>query len=417
MKLHWQIAIALLAAIVAGALIGEAQWFIETTSFVGTLFLNALKMLIVPLIVGAMINAILGLGADSGSISRIGGKAAVYFTVTTLVAVVTGLLVLNLVQPGIIDGEPAGARLGLSEDTGRVLDSVQDRGGGDLVGVVLRMVPPNLIEAAAKGEMLALIFFSLLFGYFASRLPADMADTQRRFWGGLYEVMIRITGWVMRFAPLGVFALVGRTVAQTGWGALEPLLLFFLCVVAGLMIQTFLWLPLLLRTFGLPPRRFLQAMLPVLLTAFSTSSSAATLPVSIDNVKRAGVSDGVAGFVLPLGATVNMNGTALYECAAAMFIAQAYGLELSLTTQFIIVLLALLTSVGVAGIPSASLVAIAVILSAIGLPLEGVGLILAVDRVLDMCRTAVNVFSDTVGAALIARLEGQTVLGERPRPG
>ncbi len=415
MKLHWQIAIALLAAIAAGALIGEAPWFIETTSFVGTLFLNALKMLIVPLIVGAMINAILGLGADSGSISRIGGKAALYFASTTLVAVITGLLVLNLVQPGIIDGEPAGARLGLSADTDSVLERVQDRGSGDLVGVILRMVPANLIEAAVKGEMLALIFFSLLYGYFASRLPAEMATNQRQFWGGLYEVMIRITGWVMRFAPLGVFALVGRTVAQTGWGALEPLLLFFLCVLAGLLIQTFLWLPLVLQAFGVAPRRFLQAMAPVLLTAFSTSSSAATLPVSIDNVKRAGVSDGVAGFVLPLGATVNMNGTALYECAAAMFIAQAYGLELSLATQFVIVVLALLTSVGVAGIPSASLVAIAVILSAVGLPLEGVGLILAVDRVLDMCRTAVNVFSDTVGAALIAKLEGQTVLPQDPR--
>ncbi|MFC4253340.1 dicarboxylate/amino acid:cation symporter [Sinimarinibacterium flocculans] len=410
MKLHWQIALALLAAIVAGAAIGEAPWFIETTSFVGTLFLNGLKMLIVPLIVGAMINAILGLSADSGSVSRIGGKAVIFFAGTTLVSVLTALILLNVIEPGVIDGEPAGERLGLSADTDRVLASVEDRGSGDLFEVLLRMVPPNLIEAAARTEMLALIFFSLLYGYFASRLPPEMADTQRRFWGGLYEVMIRITGWVMRFAPIGVFALVGRTVAQTGWGALEPLLLFFCCVLAGLLIQTFVWLPLLLRTFSLSPKRFLQAMAPVLLTAFSTSSSAATLPVSIDHVKRSGVSDGIAGFVLPLGATVNMNGTALYECAAAIFIAQAYGLELSLVAQFTIVLLALLTSIGVAGIPSASLVAIAVILSAVGLPLEGVGLILAVDRILDMCRTAVNVFGDTVCAAVIARMENEPVL-------
>lgn len=408
MKLHWQIAIALSAAMLAGALIGDTAWFIETTSFVGTLFLNGLKMLIVPLIVSAMIHAILGLG-DGGGISRIGGKAAVYFLATTLIAVITGLVLLGVVQPGVVDGQPAGTLLGLSADTGAVLEKVQDRGGNDLIGVLLRMVPPNLFQAAAQGEMLALIFFSLLFGYFASKLTPELVETQRRFWAGMYEVMISITGWVMRFAPIGVFALVSKTVAQTGWGAVQPLLLFFVCVVLGLLIQIFVWLPLVLRAFGLSPRRHLQAMTPVLLTAFSTSSSAATLPVSLENVKRTGVSDGVAGFVLPLGATVNMNGTALYECAAAIFIAQAYGLELSFTTQFTVVLMALITSVGVAGIPSASLVAIAVILTSVGLPLEGVGLILAVDRILDMCRTAVNVYGDTVGAAIIARLEGDPV--------
>ena len=411
MKLHWQIAIALVAAVAAGALIGEAPWFIDSTRFIGTLFLNGLKMLIVPLIVGAMIHAVIGMG-DGGGVSRIGGKAALFFLGTTAISVLTGLLLLDVVQPGIVDGAPAGPLLGLSADTAVVLEQVQGRGGGDLLGVLLRMVPPNLFEAAVKGEMLALIFFSLLYGYFAARLPAEMAETQRRFWAGLYEVMIRITGWIMRFAPLGVFALVGKTVAQTGWGALQPLLLFTVCVLAGLLIQTLIWLPLVLRGFGLSPRRYLVAMTPVLMTAFSTSSSAATLPVSVEHVKRAGISDEVAGFVLPLGATVNMNGTALYECAAAIFIAQAYGLELSLMTQFVVVLLALLTSVGVAGIPSASLVAIAVILAAVGLPLEGVGLILAVDRILDMCRTAVNVFGDTVAAAVIAKLEGEAVMPE-----
>jgi proton glutamate symport protein len=280
-----------------------------------------------------------------------------------------------------------------------------------VVDVFIRMVPPNLFQAAAEGEMLGLIFFALLFGYFASRLPNGLGQTQRQFWGGLYEIMIAITGWVMRFAPLGVFALVGKTIAQTGWGAMEPLLLFFACVLLGLLIQTLVWLPLLLRLMGLSPLAHFRATSPVLLTAFSTSSSAATLPVTFDRVQNhAGVSPQVAGFVLPLGATVNMNGTALYECAAALFIAQAYGLELSLFTQFVVVMLALITSIGVAGIPSASLVAIAVILSAIGLPLEGVGLILAVDRILDMCRTAVNVFGDTVGAVIIARSRGEDVL-------
>jgi proton glutamate symport protein len=189
------------------------------------------------------------------------------------------------------------------------------------------------------------------------------------------------------------------------------LALFFGVVVAALLIQMLVWLPLILRSFGLSPLRHFKAVGPALLTAFSTSSSAATLPVSLQRLQsEAGVSAKVSGFVMPLGTTVNMNGTALYECAAALFIAQAYGLELSVLTQFTVVALALLTSIGVAGIPSASLVAIAIILTAVGLPLEGVGLILAVDRVLDMARTAVNVFGDTVGAVLMAHLEGEQVL-------
>ncbi len=413
MKLHWQIAIALVAAAVAGALIGEAPWFIETTSFVGSMFLNALKMLIVPLIVSAMINAILGLG-DTGALTRLGTKTTGFFLATTLIAVVTGLSIINIVQPGVVNGAPAGELLGLSQETDAVLEKIEGRGGGDIVAVLLRMVPPNLFQAAAEGEMLGLIFFSLLFGYFASRLPAGTVDTQRQFWGGLYEVMISITGWVMKFAPIGVFALVAKTIAQTGWGAIQPLMLFFFCVLTGLIVHGVVTLSLCLRAFGLPPLRHLRAMSPVLLTAFSTSSSAATMPVTLTHLKRVGVSDGVGGFVVPLGTTVNMNGTALYECAVAIFIAQAYGLELSFVTQFVIVALALITSIGVAGIPSASLVAIAVILSAVGLPLEGVGLILAVDRVLDMCRTAVNVYCDTVIAATLGKLEGDPVHAGAP---
>lgn len=414
MKLHWQILIALVLAVVAGATLGDQPAFLRAADLVGTIFLNALKMLIVPLIVSAMICALLGMGKGEG-LGRLGGRSVVYFLSTTLLAVLTALVVVNWVAPGIIDGEPAGERLGLSADTETVLAKVEGRGSGDLLDIFVRMVPANLFEAAVNAEMLGLIFFSILYGFFAARLPEDLAEGQRRFWQGLYEVMIAITGLIMKLAPLGVFALVGKTVAQTGWSAFTPLLLFFVTVVVCLLIQILVWLPLLLRAAGLSPLAHYRATAPALLTAFSTSSSAATLPVTFDRVQNhAGVSPRVAGFVLPLGATVNMNGTALYECAAALFIAQAYGLELSFGMQFTVVSLALLTSIGVAGIPSASLVAIAVILSAIGLPLEAIGLILAVDRILDMARTAVNVFGDTVGAVLVARLEGETVLGASP---
>ncbi len=410
MKLHWQILIALVAAFIAGSLLGDVPAFMRLMEMLGTIFLNALRMLIVPLIVSAMICALLGMGTGEG-LARLGGRTTIYFLGTTLVAVATALILVNLITPGIIDGAPAGERLGLAENTQSVTDSVEGRTTGDLLDIVVRMVPVNIVDAAAKADMLGLIFFSILFGFFAARLPAALMQSQQQFWQGIYEIMIRLTGLIMWFAPLGVFALVSQTVAQTGLDALLPLALFFGVVVLALAIQMLVWLPLLLRAFGLSPLRHFRAVGPALLTAFSTSSSAATLPVSLQRLQNeAGVSPKIAGFVLPLGTTVNMNGTALYECAAALFIAQAYGLELGIVTQFTIVVLALLTSIGVAGIPSASLVAIAIILTAVGLPLEGVGLILAVDRLLDMARTAVNVFGDTVGTVLMAHLEGEKVL-------
>jgi Na+/H+-dicarboxylate symporter len=315
-------------------------------------------------------------------------------------------------QPGLAGGEPVRDMIGLSADTASVLSQVDGRGAGDLADVFLRMVPANIVSAAAKGQMLGLIFFSLLFGYFISRLDEPQSTAQKLFWRGLLDVMMQMTNWVMRFAPLGVFALVCKVILISGADAFAPLALFFLTVLLALLFHLLLVLPLVLRFIArVGPVAHFRAMMPALLTAFSTSSSSATLPITLDCVEiRAGVSNGVSGFTLPLGATVNMDGTALYECVAAMFIAQAYGLQLDFVTQFTIVLIALMTSIGVAGIPSASLVAISIILAAIGLPMEAIGLILVVDRVLDMCRTSVNVFSDTVAAVTIARLEGERTL-------
>ncbi|MEO6697427.1 MAG: dicarboxylate/amino acid:cation symporter, partial [Gammaproteobacteria bacterium] len=251
---------------------------------------------------------------------------------------------------------------------------------------------------------------SLLFGYFMTRLTGRNGEVLRGFWQGVFEVMMHITGWVMKFAPIGVFALVAKVVAATGLAAIQPLLAFFFTVLLGLAIHFFGVLPLLVRLLGrVSPLAHYRAMAPALLTAFSTASSSATLPLTLECLeKNAGVSNRVASFVAPLGATVNMDGTALYECVAVMFIAQAYGIDLNFATQMLVVLLALLTSIGVAGIPAASLVAIVVILGAVGLPAEGIGLILAVDRLLDMCRTTVNVFGDMCGAVIIARSEGET---------
>lgn len=421
LPLHWQILLALLLATLVGIAFDETTrlfgiTLVSYTGYLGNLFLNALKMLIVPLIVSSIITGMMELDADT--LGRLGGKTLMYYLLTSLVAILTGLIAVNVIQPGIIDGIAAQNSIGLAGNAAEVLQAVEGRGTSDVAEVFLRMIPANIIAAAAEGQMLGLIFFSLLFGYFVSRLKAPIAGVQKQFWQGLLSIMMQMTNLVMKFAPLGVFALVSKVILVSGFEAFRPLAWFFVTVLLALGMHMFVTLPLLLKVIAkVRPVKHFSAMLPALLTAFSTSSSSATLPVTLDCVEtRAHVSNRVSGFTLPLGATVNMDGTALYECVAAMFIAQVYGLQLGITTQFTVVMIALMTSIGVAGIPSASLVAISIILGAIGLPMEAVGLILVVDRVLDMCRTAVNVFSDSCCAVTIARLEGEdAVLGEPVR--
>jgi proton glutamate symport protein len=421
LKLHWQILAALGLAVVIGSLTGTdtslfGVTFYSIFDFVGKLFLNALKMLIVPLIVSSIIVGIAGVGG-SHNLGRLGGKTLLYYMTTSLLAILVGLMVVNTLTPGIVDGQPAKDLIGFSADAAAIQDRVAGKGTGDVVAVFLRMIPTNVVAAASAGQMLGLIFFSLLYGFFLTRITEDYAETQYNFWQGVFEIMMKITDLVMRFAPLGVFALVAKVVAGTGFAAFEPLAMFFLSVVLALAVHFFVTLPLLLYLVGrVHPVRHYRAMGAALLTAFSTASSSATLPVTMECVeKNAGVSNRTTSFVLPLGATVNMDGTALYECVAAMFIAQAYGVELGFGAQFTVVLTALLTSIGVAGIPAASLVAIAIILAAIGLPVEGIGLILAVDRILDMMRTAVNVFSDSCGAVIVGKLQGEKgILEEQP---
>lgn len=412
LALHWQIFIALILAVLVGISADTATTVFGLSlnsvfDFIGTLFLNALKMLIVPLIMSSIIVGMMEIQPDT--LGRLGYKTLIYYAASSLVAILIGLLVVNILQPGIADGEPVREMVGLSADTGDVIERVENKGTGDLAEVFIRMIPPNIVSAAAEGKMLGLIFFSLLFGFFLSRVRGKPGQTLKHFWNGLLDVMMQMTEWIMLFAPIGVFALVANVLMASGLEAFKPLAVFFVTVLLALAMHLLLVMPAVLRFIArVNPLEHFRAMMPALLTAFSTSSSSATLPITIDCVeKRAGVSNRVSGFTLPLGATVNMDGTALYECVAAMFIAQAYGLSLDLTTQFTIVLIALLTSVGVAGIPSASLVAITIILAAIGLPVEAIGMILVVDRVLDMCRTAVNVFSDSVAAVTIARLEGE----------
>ena len=312
LKLHWQILIALILAVIAGSLAGtESALFgvryYSVFDFVGTLFLNALKMLIVPLVVSSIIVGIAGIGSGS-AFGKLGLRTILYYMTTSLLAILVGLVIVNMIAPGIVDGEPAKNLVGLSANTSDVVAKVEGKGTGDLVEVFLRMVPTNIVAAAADGQMLGLIFFSLLFGFFMTKIEETYAESMFNFWQGTFQVMMKITDWVMLFAPIGIFGLVAKVVASTGYSAFVPLAWFFLSVIAGLAVHFLIVLPLLLYFVGrVNPLRHYRAMAPALLTAFSTSSSAATLPLSMECVeKNAGVSNRVTSFVLPLGATSNM---------------------------------------------------------------------------------------------------------------
>jgi len=391
LALHWQILIAIGLATVIGYIVNQAGdgdptaptlfgiSYLDMFNYVGKMFLNALKMIIVPLIMSSIIVGIVG------------------------------LLLINMTTPGIADGEPVRDTMSLSGSVEDIKAQVEDKGVGDVAEVFLRLVPANIVKAAGEGQMLGIIFFALLFGFFMTKIKSELSATLFRFWDGVFNVMMMMTEWIMKFAPIGVFGLIAGVIAETGFSAATPLLIFALTVIAALGVHVLVTLPVLVRVVGgVSPYKMFPAMAPAILTAFSTASSSATLPITMDCLEEnVGVSNKVSSFVLPLGATVNMNGTALYECAAAMFLAQAYGLDLTFSIQFIIVVTALLTSIGVAGVPSASLVAIAIILAAVGLPVEALAYLMVFDRMLDMARTSVNVFGDSCCAVIVARLSGE----------
>jgi len=424
--LYIQILIAIVLACGTGVLFQNLasesvlQGGIATFDFIGSLFIQALKMLIVPLIVSAVISSMARIGAERG-FGRLAGKTVAYYVTTSLFAILVGLLLVNVIQPGTIGGQPGYQAFDLPEPDTETLAKAADRDAGDVVDVFQRMVPPNVVKAAAEGQMLGLIVFSIIFGYFTTRLSGDLKTTMENFWQGLYEVMLKITEWIMIFSPIGVFGLIASVCAQARLAELLQLAWFPVTVLAALGTHLLIVLPLMLTLVGrVRPVMHFRAMVAALLTAFSTASSSATLPLTIecltDNAK---VSQRVTSFTTPLGATVNMDGTALYECVAVIFLMQFFGLEISLGTQFVVVSLALLTSIGVAGIPAASLVAILVILNAVGMPEASIGIGVALlqftDRILDMCRTAVNVFGDSCGAVIIARSEGEETALASPR--
>jgi len=393
----------ILVGMIAGAVLGAlggyyaGEFFLEI-SFLGTMFLNALKMIVVPLIVSSMIVGVASLG-DFRKLGRTTLKTLLYYLVTTGFSVFIGLVLVNIVSPGS----------GVENFGAYVPDLVADSQQKTLIDVLIGLIPPNIIDAAAKGKVLPLIVFSLLFGGVLVTI-GKKGKPVIDFFEGLNIAIMKLVTLVIYFAPIGVMALIGGIIAReretlnqllTGMGW------YSLTVILGLLIHAVVILPLILRIFGKQkPGEYFANMAQALTTAFTTASSSATLPITMEAVeKKNKVPKKAASFVLPLGATINMDGTALYEAVAALFIAQIYQVDLSIGQQMVIFLTATLASVGAAGIPHAGTVTMVFVLSAVGLPLEGIGLIWAIDWFLDRCRTTVNVWGDSVGAAVIGQTE------------
>lgn len=398
-KLHWQILIALIAAIAFGYYLPN---LVPYVSWMGVIFLRALNMVVVPLIFSSIVSGVASIGGGS-NLGRLGVKTMSFYIGTSLIAILTGLFFVNLFQPGV------GTNLGFAADVQSL-----PKANNSASDILIRIIPDNIFDSMSQGQILPVIFFALLFGFFITQIQTEKQQLLTGFFDSVFEVMMKITTFVILFTPLGIFAIVSKEVAKN-IGSLSNIAgslgMYMLTVLIALLVHGAIILPLLVKFLGKAnPLKHFRNMATPLLTAFSTSSSNAALPLSMVAVEeKDGVSGKITSFTLPLGATVNMNGTALYECVAVIFIAQAYGIDLTMGQQAIIVLTALLAAIGSAGIPMAGLVMMTIVLTAVNLPLEGIGLILAVDRILDMSRTTVNVWGDTCAAVIIAKSEGETL--------
>lgn len=416
--LHWQILIGMVLGILFGFFAAEMNWnqfVIDWIKPFGTVFINLLKMIAVPLIIVSLITGIAEL-KDISKISKMGGKTIGFYLMTTVVAVTVGLTLANIIQPGTFIDEASRDQLMsqyASDAGGKILEAESQKEHGPLQPLV-DIVPDNFFKSLTdNGKMLQVIFFTILIGIGLILIPEEKARPVTEFFSGLNEVILKIIDIIMLIAPIGVFALLAAILVEIpSFSVLQALLVYALTVLAGLAVLIFVVYSLMVSLITKHSYLdFLKAIAPAQLVAFSTSSSAATLPVTMERVtEHLGVDEEVASFVLPLGATINMDGTSLYQAVAAIFIAQAFGMQLDLATQIMIVLTATLASIGSAAVPSAGMVMLVIVLGQAGIPEAGLALIFAIDRPLDMCRTVVNVTSDAMVSTLIAKSEGQLLV-------
>jgi len=411
-KLHTKIFIGLILGVAVGLIFGEKATIIEP---VGTIFLRLITMVVVPLVFVSLMLGTASLG-DIRKLGRIGVKTAVYFIITTIIAICIGLILANIVKPG--EGLKENVKTELYknyESTAQVgIHRMEEK--PSLVEVLVNIVPTNPIKALIEGNMLQVIFLALLFGVVLTLIKYEKSKNLIEFLDALNDTIIQVVHIAMKLAPYGVLALIAAVIGKYGVNILITLLKYSLVVLGGLFLYTFSINSLSVSILGRTnPLRFFSATKEAMVIAFSTSSSNAALPVAMESVGHIGVSREYSSFILPLGATVNMDGTALYQGVAAVFIAQIYGIPLGTVDQITIVLMAVLSSIGAAGVPSAGIITLAMVLKQIGIPLEGIALILGVDRFLDMCRTTTNIIGDMACSVVIQRSEEKNLRAENPQ--
>ncbi|MBW1213262.1 glutamate/aspartate:proton symporter GltP [Pantoea allii] len=408
-SLAWQILIALVLGIIVGAVLHnqpeDREWLVNNIlSPAGDIFIHLIKMIVVPIVISSLIVGIAGVG-DAKKLGRIGFKTILYFEVITTVAIVVGITLANVFQPGTGIDMSTLATVDISKYEATTAQ-VQE-GTHSLVATILSLIPQNIFASMAKGEMLPIIFFSVLFGLGLSALPSEQRDPLVNLFRGVSETMFKVTHMIMRYAPVGVFALIAVTIANFGFASLWPLAKLVLLVYVAILFFAFVVLGAVARFCKLRITTLMRILKDELILSYSTSSSETVLPRIMEKMEAYGAPKAITSFVVPTGYSFNLDGSTLYQSIAAIFIAQLYGIDLSLTDEIILVLTLMVTSKGIAGVPGVSFVVLLATLGSVGIPLEGLAFIAGVDRIMDMARTALNVVGNALAVLVIARWENQ----------
>ncbi|WP_338521779.1 glutamate/aspartate:proton symporter GltP [Pseudomonas batumici] len=407
LSLAWQILIGLVLGIAVGALLNhfsaeKAWWISNVLQPAGDIFIRLIKMIVIPIVISSLVVGIAGVG-DAKKLGRIGLKTIIYFEIVTTIAIVVGLLLANVFHPGSgIDMSTLGT-VDISKYKATAAEVQHEHA---LIETILNLIPSNLFAALARGEMLPIIFFSVLFGLGLSSLQAELRDPLVKMFQGVSESMFKVTHMIMNYAPIGVFALISVTVASFGFASLLPLAKLVLLVYVAILFFAFAILGLVARLFGFSVIKLMRIFKEELVLAYSTASSETVLPRVIEKMEAYGAPKAICSFVVPTGYSFNLDGSTLYQSIAAIFIAQLYGIDLSISQQLLLVLTLMVTSKGIAGVPGVSFVVLLATLGSVGIPLEGLAFIAGVDRVMDMARTALNVVGNALAVLVISRWEG-----------
>ncbi|UXL40250.1 MULTISPECIES: glutamate/aspartate:proton symporter GltP [Pseudomonas] len=407
LSLAWQILIGLILGIAIGALLNhfsaeKAWWISNVLQPAGDIFIRLIKMIVIPIVISSLVVGIAGVG-DAKKLGRIGLKTILYFEVVTTIAILVGLVLANVFQPGAgIDMSTLGT-VDISKYAATAAEVTHEHA---FIETILNLIPSNIFAAMARGEMLPIIFFSVLFGLGLSSLNAELRDPLVKTFQGVSESMFKVTHMIMNYAPIGVFALIAVTVANFGFASLVPLAKLVVLVYAAILFFAFAVLGLIAKLFGFSVIKLMRIFKDELVLAYSTASSETVLPRVIEKMEAYGAPKAICSFVVPTGYSFNLDGSTLYQSIAAIFIAQLYGIDLSISQQLLLVLTLMVTSKGIAGVPGVSFVVLLATLGSVGIPLEGLAFIAGVDRVMDMARTALNVIGNALAVLVISRWEG-----------